>query len=445
MFGISRWLSGAAGFIAWFLFVGIVVAQPPLTTIQDTIYKADGSRFNGLALISWKGFSAPDGSNIGANSIAANIVNGVIRVQLAPSTNASAGAGYTVTYNSDGRYQFTEFWAVPPSSAALRISDVRVASLSSSGGGGTVTGTPPPGLGQLQIADISNLANELSLRPLKGIGYAASRTAVIDMTGTMTAAVGNLSDCVRVDGSSGPCGSGISSAAGFVDGETPAGSIDGVNAAYTLANSPNPAASLDLYRNGVLMKQALDYTLSGGTINFQTFSMPQPGDILLASYRLAASGALAAGLTSPGGPEIVCNNNGQTSSATTLTTLGSCVLAPNLLRPGDRVEIRLDYLHTGSSVGFTMETHWGGSTILSRSVAANELFATLKADAGVHTAGAQWSVQTWGTVHTISASAGFASDALTSTITLDFLGQMASSTLDTITLSNYTVIRYPAQ
>src|SRR5262245_26122168 len=36
----------------------------------------------------------------------------------------------------------------------------------------------------------------------------------------------------------------------FVDGESPAGVIDGVNSVFTLANAPNPAASLQLFRNG---------------------------------------------------------------------------------------------------------------------------------------------------------------------------------------------------
>ena len=30
-----------------------VLAGPPLTTIQDVLYKADGARFNGTLTISW--------------------------------------------------------------------------------------------------------------------------------------------------------------------------------------------------------------------------------------------------------------------------------------------------------------------------------------------------------------------------------------------------------
>jgi hypothetical protein len=45
--------------------------------------------------------------------------------------------------------------------------------------------------------------------------------------------------------------------------------------------------SLLLYRNGLLMKAGLDYTLSGTNIGFVAGATPQPGDVLLASYRTA--------------------------------------------------------------------------------------------------------------------------------------------------------------
>jgi hypothetical protein len=112
---------------------------------------------------------------------------------------------------------------------------------------------------------------------------------VIDAMGALDGAVGNMSDCLHVDGTSGPCGSGGVSSPIFVDAEVPAGTLDGVNATFTLANIPNPPASLALYRNGMLLKQSLDYTLSGNSVLFQTGAVPRSADLLLAYYRLAAS------------------------------------------------------------------------------------------------------------------------------------------------------------
>jgi hypothetical protein len=73
----------------------------------------------------------------------------------------------------------------------------------------------------------------------------------------------------------------------FADAETPAGTIDGTNAIFTLAHTPNPALSLELFRNGQLMKAGTgnDYTLAVGTVTFLAGAIPQAGDVLTASYR----------------------------------------------------------------------------------------------------------------------------------------------------------------
>ena len=95
--------------------MGIAAGQPALTTIQDVLYRADGTRFTGTMFIRYNSFLAGDTSNIATANLTLPIVNGVLRVQLVPTTTASAGAQYAVTYNSQGIDQFTEIWAVPPS------------------------------------------------------------------------------------------------------------------------------------------------------------------------------------------------------------------------------------------------------------------------------------------------------------------------------------------
>jgi hypothetical protein len=65
--------------------------------------------------------------------------------------------------------------------------------------------------------------------------------------------------------------------------EVPAGVIDGVNAVFTLTNSPNPAGSLQLYKNGVYMTQGTDYNLAGLTITYVAGAIPQAGDAHIAS------------------------------------------------------------------------------------------------------------------------------------------------------------------
>jgi hypothetical protein len=192
-----------------------------------------------------------------------------------------------VTYNSDGRVQFTETWAVPSSPTPLRVRDVRTSASSS----GNVTSNSTV----IQEADITGLIADLGARPLKGPGFAPGRIAMVNALGALESVTGSPSDCVRVDGSSGPCGTGSPA---FVDGESLGGLVDGVNATFTLSSQPDPPSSLAVYRNGLLQKMGLDYTLSGSTLQFVMDALPQPGDTLLASYRLGG-GFQASGTSVP--------------------------------------------------------------------------------------------------------------------------------------------------
>jgi len=74
----------------------------------------------------------------------------------------------------------------------------------------------------------------------------------------------------------------------FAPAETPSGTINGTNASFTLAHTPNPPAGLLLFKNGRLMMPAgVDYTLAGNTITYATASIPQAGatpDVHIAWY-----------------------------------------------------------------------------------------------------------------------------------------------------------------
>jgi len=430
-----RFRCGVVALAMW--YVGSVLAAPPLTTIEDVIYKADGSRFNGVAFVEWKSFQASDFSTIATHSITAPIVNGVLRVQLVPTTTATPGAYYSVRYHSDGRIQFDEIWAVPPSAAILRLRDVRVATST----GGQVL--PPAEQTLMQEADVVGLLDDLAARPLKGPGFAPGRTAYISEAGVLEGVAGSLTDCVRVDGTAGPCDISVSAGPGFVDGEIPAGQIDGFNAVFTLANAPTPPSSLTLFRNGVLQKEGLDYTLSGSQISFAAVSVPQPDDILTGSYRVAEA-------SNPSGqvhttPQVICSSTGSSTSSTSLTRLGSCTIPANLLQAGDRVEARFSYSHEGTAHGFTFEVRWGATAVVSRSGATTDARIAGVAEFGVYSGGTQWDVQSWGSTLAQAAAVGDAGDSLASALVVDLLGRFAENTADTLTLRNFTVVRYPAQ
>lgn len=409
----------------------IALATPPLSLIQDTIYRADGTRFNGVAVIEWKSYQASDASAIAADRLTIRILNGAIRVQLVPTTDASPGAVYKVVF-TDGSTQFTENWGVPPSNSPLRLRDVRL------GGAGSVVS--PPADTQITISNVSGLTEELSARPSKAAGYAPSRTAFINSLGSIEGVAGNLSDCVRVDGSSGPCGAPAGGQS-IVDAETPAGVVDGANPAFALSNSPYPASSLALYRNGILQKQAVDYTLAANSIHFLALSIPQDGDVLTASYRLDG---LPAGVPTSTVPQVICSGMGISTNGTTAATLGSCTIPVALLSAGDRYDVRFDYSHEGAAVGFTFEVRWGNTLLISRSAPSTETVAGGRFDSAIQSSGARTSSQTWGGALPVASSAVLAVDSLSSPIPIVFSGRMASSTSDTVTLRSFTVVRYPA-
>jgi hypothetical protein len=142
----------------------------------------------------------------------------------------------------------------------------------------------------ISMSNVIGLVNELALRPAKGPGYSPGFAACINSQGQIDAVPGAATDCVLVDGTSGPCGTGGGGGGGavpnFADQETPAGTIDGSNATFTLAHAASPGASLELFRNGMMQKGGgFDYSLAGSTVVFASASIPQSGDTLAAWYR----------------------------------------------------------------------------------------------------------------------------------------------------------------
>ncbi len=422
------------------LLAGFSAAAPTLTTIQDVLYKADGTRFNGTLSISWNSFQTADNSAIVMQTATIKVIDGNLRVQLAPSTTGDPAIVYSVTYNSDGRVQFQENWSVPPSTTPLRIRDVRVAA--STGSSSSGSDTSGGGLtGPISESQVTGLIADLAARPTKSPAFAAGRTAIVDASGLVGSATGNPTDCVHVDGSSGPCGS--SGSPTFVDGDLPSGIVDGSNATFALAAVPSPTTSLSVYRNGMLQKPGVDYTATGNSVQFVSAATPQPGDTLLASYRTGdSSGAVTTTFSGFSTLQVLCSGAGTGTSSASLISLGTCMIPAGLLSQGDRIQIRFDYSHSGTAGGFSIETHWGATTITHRDAPSTETLATGRAEAGILTASAQLSSQTWGATLALTTNAVVAADTFANGLSIDFRGSVANGG-DTLTLNNFAVVRIP--
>jgi len=214
----------------------------------------------------------------------------LVPLQIRPPTNRTLGM-VVLRIDTNGRFAGPE-WQITRinivDSAPLRAdTEARAEAASASGFAGhsgqraqsTFSGIGRSAATAISESDVTGLVQDLSVRPTKGAGFGRATAAIINDAGNLESAVGNASNCVRVDGTSAPCGQVI------VDKEVPSGSVDGANVKFTVLGTPTPPSSLHLFRNGLLQKEGYDYTLSGSTISFIPASTPFPGDTILASYR----------------------------------------------------------------------------------------------------------------------------------------------------------------
>ena len=127
---------------------------------------------------------------------------------------------------------------------------------------------PPPGADlNVSVADVAGLDAVLADRPVKGPGWLAHRAVVADVNGKLAAASGALNDCVKVDGSAGPCGAG---GGGGAPG-TYAANVRPTRVSeviWTLPDAPSPASSVICAVNGLRHTYGVDYTVAGNTITW---------------------------------------------------------------------------------------------------------------------------------------------------------------------------------
>jgi hypothetical protein len=421
---------------------GMAWSQTNLTTIQDTLFTADGTRFNGILTIHWSTFDTTNPGTVVQQTKNVPVVNGNLQVSLVPDAGQQPPANiYTVQYESDGREQFTETWSVPVSATPLKVSVVRTGTLAPAVSSVGVTGNQTP----ILESTVVGLQADLAQRPIKGVGYGTNRVALVNDSGQIETVVGDVGDCVYVDGTAGPCGQ----APVFADAETPGGIVDGVNDTLTLANAVD-GASLLLFRNGLFLTPNFDYTLNGTTIKFAAGAVPRAGDTLTASYRIDpyAIGNLAA--LTQGGPtvpstaaQVLCSAAGISTSATSMTSLGACDVPAGALNPGDRIEIRFNLAHTGTTSGFTFQVNWGNTPVVLRTGAGQDSAVAGRAEAAITSNGAQISNESWGTV--LPFLPGIVNAPAQAGLQVNVKAALANAGSGAVALTNYTVLRYPAR
>jgi len=131
----------------WLSPVTGLAQSPTLTTVSDTVFRADGSPASGTLLISWPAFTTSEGHAVVAGTKSVTLSSaGAFSVQLAPNVGSTpAGITYTVVYQLSDSTVKTEYWAVGTTSPQT-VGQVR-----------TVLGTGTPA-GQLATQQYVNAA-----------------------------------------------------------------------------------------------------------------------------------------------------------------------------------------------------------------------------------------------------------------------------------------------
>lgn len=120
--------------LAAFAFALIALAQSvTTTTVQGTVYFANGQPASGSVQISWPAFTTAGGQAIAAGTTSVTIgADGFLSVNLAPNQGSSpAGLFYSVTYYLSNGSTNTEYWVVPAATSAT-LAQVRASVMPSS-------------------------------------------------------------------------------------------------------------------------------------------------------------------------------------------------------------------------------------------------------------------------------------------------------------------------
>lgn len=101
-------------------------AQVATTTIQDTVYRADGTPASGMVLVTWPTFTTAAGQAVAAGTTSATIgPNGALSLTLAPNANATpTGTYYTAVLHLDDGTTSQQYWVVPVSATPVTLAAV---------------------------------------------------------------------------------------------------------------------------------------------------------------------------------------------------------------------------------------------------------------------------------------------------------------------------------
>ncbi len=199
---------------------------------------------------------------------------------------------------------------------------------------------------------ISTLTTNLSALTSTVSGHTTSLTGLNTSVGGLNTSVTNLGNSLTGLTATVNTLSASGSNAVFVDAAIPAGTMNGVNTAFTLASAPAPTTSLTLFRNGVLQRVGIDFMLSGSAITFAAGSIPLSSDYVRAYYRTPGTGTA----TNFNDAELPSGTINGTNLTFTLAAAPSPAASLTLYKNGVLLTQGADYALSGATVTFANTT-----------------------------------------------------------------------------------------
>ena len=107
--------------VLWMALCSVAGAQAPsTTTVQGTVYLANGAPGAGTLDVSWPSFMTAGGQKVAAGHLMVTIApDGFLTVNLTPNVGATpAGLYYTAVYQMSDGTTSTEYWVIPAAAQA---------------------------------------------------------------------------------------------------------------------------------------------------------------------------------------------------------------------------------------------------------------------------------------------------------------------------------------
>ncbi len=155
------------------------------TTVQGTVYLANGQPGSGTLDVSWPAFTTANGQAVAADSMTVTIApDGFVSVNLAPNLGATpAGLYYTaVFYMSDGTTS-TQYWVVP-AAAQASLAQVQAQLMPAA-----------QAVQAVSKAYVDQAIAELTAESADGVGRNAERAAVFERRSDAAVAGGGQALC----------------------------------------------------------------------------------------------------------------------------------------------------------------------------------------------------------------------------------------------------------